>query len=118
MKREGTLVYRVYDLFDRLLYVGITDELCSRFHAHLSESSWRNRAEYVEWVEFPSRRAATKEEARLIHVFLPPCNIRGVPDRTLPIPLGRVPSEDLSEEVKERQMLREARRVLDQRNFR
>jgi predicted GIY-YIG superfamily endonuclease len=85
MATLATAVYRFYDDADRLLYVGITSNLPTRFRDHQSGSSWwtEQRRATVVWMD--SRAEAADEERAAICSEKPQCNIQG----TRPRPSGR-----------------------------
>ena len=61
-----TCVYRIYDADDALLYVGITNNLTTRWSGHKSNPWWRvegNRYD-VRW--YPTRAVAAMEEKHAI----------------------------------------------------
>lgn len=71
-----TSVYRYYDRFGILLYVGITSRSTSRNQEHNKSKIWWH---YVAWQEvdhYPSREVAHRHEVELIEKFAPPFNVQ------------------------------------------
>ncbi|MFF6940445.1 GIY-YIG nuclease family protein [Streptomyces lavendulae] len=70
LKREPspeTAVYRIYDVADALLYVGITNDTETRWRDHLlSKPWWRSDAHRYEVAWYPTRGDALAEEQRAI----------------------------------------------------
>lgn len=61
-----TALYRYYDAYDLLLYVGISDRLYTRTGKHIQRSSWMDFAARSTIERFPSREEAlTAEEAAI-----------------------------------------------------
>lgn len=60
-------VYRIYDVADVLLYVGITNDTDTRWRDHLrSKSWWESGAHRYEVAWYPTRGDALAEEQRAI----------------------------------------------------
>jgi predicted GIY-YIG superfamily endonuclease len=79
-QNAGTFVYAAYDRNDKLLYVGITDDLWGRMSQHRRLSRWWKHMERLDWEEWPDREAALGKESVLIRRHRPPYNIAGNPD--------------------------------------
>lgn len=72
LSEKPTCLYRLYDVFGRLLYAGITADLARRWKEHRSEhrSWWYQVTERrVQW--FPSRRQAWRAERQAVQAELP-----------------------------------------------
>lgn len=76
----GTFVYVAYDIHDKVIYVGVTDDLYGRMAAHRSSKRWWPHMERLEWEEWPDRQSALTKEALLIRRYRPAYNIAGNPD--------------------------------------
>lgn len=62
-----TAVYRIYDAADRLLYVGITNDLVIRWIGHRADRGWwRSEAHRYDVRWYHSRDVAAAEEKRAI----------------------------------------------------
>ena len=72
--RLPTSVYRYYDKFDLLLYVGITSRGAIRNAEHYSTKSWWPYVVRQEVDHLPTRPAALARERELIAHFRPPFN--------------------------------------------
>jgi len=59
---ERTALYRLYDADDRLLYVGITNNLKARWRAHAKDKHWWPEVarKSIEW--FETRKSAERVE--------------------------------------------------------
>ncbi|MEU8968138.1 GIY-YIG nuclease family protein [Streptomyces monashensis] len=67
-----TCVYRLYDLFGRLLYVGMTSNIARRWKEHRTDHRdwWYQVTErHLEW--FPTRDQAWRAERDAVHTELP-----------------------------------------------
>lgn len=71
-----TALYRFHGETDRLLYVGVTDDLKSRMAAHEAQKTWWAdvRRTTVEW--YPTRQEALAAEATAIRAERPVHNIQ------------------------------------------
>ncbi len=67
-------VYRFYAADDRLLYVGITDDLLRRWAEHQKSSDWFPLAVRAEWTWYDSREEAAMAETLEIRRDLPEWN--------------------------------------------
>lgn len=74
-----TTLYRAYNKFDVLLYVGITDSLDDRLAQHRMEKGWWPEVTQVTTHEFGSRLAALNAEAKAIFWEEPRYNVLGSP---------------------------------------
>ncbi len=76
---DANALYRLYNSFGALLYVGISDHPRRRFGQHFDEKPWWPEVDRwtVEW--FPSRAAAEADELRAIREEVPAFNLRDVP---------------------------------------
>lgn len=72
---KPTAVYRLYDPYDKLLYVGITENPARRLDEHRSNKSWWQYVATREIVWCDSRRLAEAEECRAIAFEMPKYNI-------------------------------------------
>jgi len=61
-----TTLYRYYDDQDRLLYVGITDNLFTRTASHIEASSWMDFAARSTIERYPTRKEAERVEREAI----------------------------------------------------
>lgn len=73
----GTYVYRAFGYRGELLYVGVTDELCTRLAAHRAASGWWMHCARVTWEEWPNRYRALLAETKAIGRERPIWNIQG-----------------------------------------
>jgi predicted GIY-YIG superfamily endonuclease len=76
----GTFVYVAHDGDDKVIYVGITDDLFGRMSQHRRMSRWWNRMVRMDWEEWPDRDAALRKERILIRRYRPPFNVINNPD--------------------------------------
>lgn len=72
-------VYRLYDLEDRLLYIGATYSVKLRMEHHRYQTPWFSEVARVEAETFPTRRDAFTAEARAIYAESPLYNVRHKP---------------------------------------
>lgn len=70
-------VYKWYDTYHNILYVGITERGTKRAKEHADTKEWWYLAETCELEHYTSRRVALKREAYLISSLQPPFNIQG-----------------------------------------
>lgn len=63
---ERCYLYRFFDAEDRLLYVGITRDVGSRFGAHRRQAGWWSEAVRCDYRALPDRPAAEAAEALAI----------------------------------------------------
>lgn len=68
-------IYRVYDDQDRLLYIGVTNNMKRRKGYHRSCTEWYPDAARWKVREYISRATAEKVEARAIRLLRPMHNI-------------------------------------------
>lgn len=76
---KPTSVYRYYDEFDLLLYVGVTSRGAVRNAEHYSTKSWWRHVVRQDVEHLPSREAALRRELSLIAEFRPPFNTQHNP---------------------------------------
>jgi hypothetical protein len=76
---QPTSVYRYYDRFGILIYVGITARGTSRNREHYSAKRWWQYVERQEVEHFQDRPAAQAREAALIDSHRPPFNTQHNP---------------------------------------
>lgn len=69
-----TSVYRYYDRFDLLIYVGVTSRGTTRNLEHARHKEWWPYVAKQTVEHFPTRDQALRLEAELIHKFCPPFN--------------------------------------------
>lgn len=70
-----TAVYRIYDVNDRLLYVGITNDTALRWLDHRrTKSWWETDAHRYDVLWYPSRAVAAVEEKKAIETEQPKHN--------------------------------------------
>lgn len=62
MPRHAPTVYRTYDEADRLLYVGVTDNVVQRLCSHKNMSPWMNLGRTYSTQEFRTRGLAERAE--------------------------------------------------------
>lgn len=74
-----TLLYRLFDTDDHLLYIGITCNPPQRWERHRSTKSWWKRVVRKEMTAYPDRSAALTAEAEAIRTERPVHNIHGNP---------------------------------------
>lgn len=67
------VVYRAYDVYGDLLYVGISLDFRARANAHRT-SQWWSQVTRIDIEHMPDRDSALAREARLIALFLPTYN--------------------------------------------
>lgn len=75
-----TSVYRYYDRFDVLIYVGITSRRTSRQREHNLDKYWWRYVDHQTVEHYDTRPEALLREASLIHEFRPPFNTQHNPD--------------------------------------
>lgn len=76
IKPAGTFVYVVHDWAGRVLYVGLTDDICQRMASHRTTARWWPNAQRVEWEIWPTRRRAGQREVELIQQHDPAWNVQ------------------------------------------
>lgn len=76
-----TCVYRAFDAEDRLLYVGIADDVERRIAAHQGGSGWFDHAERLVIESHVDRAAAMSAERQIITRERPLWNLQGSPDK-------------------------------------
>lgn len=73
-----TLVYRLYDRHDKLLYVGMTVEPKGRFRQHRNQHrDWWHEVDHVIWEEHDNRDEARYAEAVAMILERPRKNLNG-----------------------------------------
>lgn len=70
-----TVLYRLYDADDQLLYVGATGNLTQRRYSHRSNQPWGHEIARIEAETFPSRAAALAAEREAIAAEHPRWNV-------------------------------------------
>lgn len=68
---SATALYRFYDEKDRLLYIGITDDLLVRLKSHILASSWMDYAARAAIERCPTRKEAADAETAAIKAEQP-----------------------------------------------
>lgn len=79
METIPTSVYKYYDEYDVLLYVGITSRGITRNKEHNTTKEWWKHVGRQEVEHFPSRKEALARETHLIWAHKPPFNIQQNP---------------------------------------
>lgn len=74
-----TFVYRLYDEDDILLYVGVTNNVKSRFEQHADDKYWWGWVQRHRLEEHPNRGAALRAEMDAIRTEHPVFNLSGRP---------------------------------------
>lgn len=69
-----SFVYRIYDIRDMLLYVGLTDNMVERIGNHRSQQPWRSEINHYTFRKFGSRREAARVEKKAIRLLRPSKN--------------------------------------------
>ncbi len=72
-----TALYRHFDRWDTLLYVGISSDITYRIYQHEREASWANLITRIDVEHFDTREQALAAEAVAIRQEQPVYNIRG-----------------------------------------
>lgn len=75
-KPVGPALYRYYDDTDRLLYIGISDELTGRVSGHSKGSPWMDFAVRSTITRYPSRAKAAAAEVEAIKSEQPLFNLK------------------------------------------
>lgn len=70
-----TALYRMFDADGRLLYVGITIDIVSRFRSHRSLKPWWPDIQTIQLEHFPDRLAARAAELKAITTEFPCYNV-------------------------------------------
>lgn len=98
-----TALYRLYDLENRLLYVGVAANPLQRWAGHSTTKEWWPEVSVREIEWFPTRIEAETAEAKAITEDAPKWNKQGGTDHTERGPAGRSwqPDEDFVELVQE-----------------
>ncbi|WIB72599.1 GIY-YIG nuclease family protein [Curtobacterium sp. MCBD17_026] len=68
---KACYLYRFYDADDALLYVGITNDVVTRFRVHRRQSTWWTAALRCDWRVYGSRESAAAAEAAAIQLEKP-----------------------------------------------
>lgn len=71
-----TIVYLLYDVNNKLLYVGITKRGFGRLSEHLHHQSWWDQVASTQFEHYATRAEALAREARLIESEEPLYNIQ------------------------------------------
>lgn len=78
MTSDGkTTLYRLYDVDDALLYVGISSKWFARMAQHATEKGWWDDVVTVKRQAFPGRTEALAAEREAIRTERPRYNVRG-----------------------------------------
>ena len=89
-----TYLYRAYDSDDRLLYVGIAEDLVARFKDHSRYSiAWIGQMVKLEAESYPLRSDAFAAETQAIHAEGPVHNRAASPNRKQAAQLRRAAEE-------------------------
>lgn len=76
---EVVILYRLYGVGGKLLYVGVTSNVRARLLQHANSKSWWPQVRRTETVEYASRDEALKAESEIIKTQLPAYNQVGKP---------------------------------------
>ncbi|MFD6684209.1 GIY-YIG nuclease family protein [Micromonospora parva] len=74
-----TILYRMYDAADLLLYIGVTCNPQQRWDHHRTSSAWWPQAVRKELTTFPDRASALAAETAAILAETPKYNVAGNP---------------------------------------
>lgn len=74
-----TVLYRLFDADDRLLYIGITCNTAQRWESHRGSKPWWHLVARKELTAYPDRSAALTAERAAIRAEAPLHNITGNP---------------------------------------
>jgi predicted GIY-YIG superfamily endonuclease len=74
---EPTTLYRYFDEYSNLLYVGITNSISRRASEHYKNSEWHRYARYATLEHYPTRDDALDAEIKAIVKENPHYNIAG-----------------------------------------
>jgi predicted GIY-YIG superfamily endonuclease len=86
-------VYKCYDAYGGLLYVGITWQAMHRHAEHRVDSSWASQVDVIRIEHFDTRAEALQRELDLIHELNPRYNRLGAKPR---LELGELSVEDVA----------------------
>jgi predicted GIY-YIG superfamily endonuclease len=75
MSERQTVLYRVFDSDDRLIYAGISLQFFARMQQHRNHSTWFDKMAKVTVQKFETRGEAIAAEAKAIHEEDPLMNI-------------------------------------------
>lgn len=78
---RATILYRVFDAQDRLLYVGIAYSIFLRLAQHNDSAGWAHHAVKITLERFSGREAAVAAESEAIRTEDPVWNSTGRPVR-------------------------------------
>jgi excinuclease UvrABC nuclease subunit len=70
-----TYLYRIYDVLENLIYVGISKDLAGRLANHSRITTWWHAAYRVEYDVYPTRAMASRAEVQSITQLKPSHNI-------------------------------------------
>ncbi len=73
------VVYKMYDIEDVVLYVGVSGRLYDRMRTHFYEKPWITEVARVEVEHVPNEERARRRERELIETEYPVHNIAGQP---------------------------------------
>ncbi|WP_169739757.1 GIY-YIG nuclease family protein [Amycolatopsis taiwanensis] len=79
MTDNPQVLYRLYDQFQQLLYVGITMDPVTRFHDHKANKPWWTQIANISLEHFDRREDVEEAEARAILEENPLYNVVGRP---------------------------------------
>jgi predicted GIY-YIG superfamily endonuclease len=91
---ERCYLYRFFDAVDRLLYVGITRDVGTRFAAHRRKAGWWSEVVRCEYLALPDRASAEAAEALAIVTERPLHNASRLTPETVEVLRGRATSEE------------------------
>jgi predicted GIY-YIG superfamily endonuclease len=73
---QEAAVYRIYDATNHLLYVGLTNDLTTRWYDHATRKGWwKTEAHHFEARWYASRAIARAEEVKAIRTERPKYNV-------------------------------------------
>jgi predicted GIY-YIG superfamily endonuclease len=75
----ATLLYRLFNEADELIYIGISGRLTARVEAHLHSKPWADQIAHVRAVAFADRNEARRAEREAIRLENPKYNIQHKP---------------------------------------
>lgn len=99
---DETAVYRLYDVNDRLLYVGMGRNPMGRWASHADQHAWWPDVARFEVTWYPTRQEAAAEERRALREDDAAHNVHGTP-KWASVVSGHVRSELALRQARETQ---------------